>query len=405
MSEMRALASSLAAILAAALLVGCGDDEPTSKAPPPPQQNGKAAPPPVGDGVGGATLTKIGDFSEPLYITQPSGQPRDLFVVERGGAIKVIRDRKVLSEAFLDISDQVDSETLERGLLSMAFAPDYSESGRFYVYYTDLEGDNHIAEYQRSADDPLRADPSSERNLLTVEHSEYENHNGGLLLFGPDGHLYAGIGDGGGGGDQDRRGQDLSTLLGKILRIDPLPQGGKPYGIPKDNPFVDQSGARPEIFEYGLRNPWRFSFDPDNGALVIGDVGQDEFEEVDYLPRGQQAGANLGWSAFEGPARFNEDQQAPGAVSPIFSYGREGGCSITGGYVVRDPALRSLYGRYIYGDFCLGELHSFIPSARSAKDDRALDQSVPGLSSFGVDSAGHLYATSLEGPVYRIDPA
>jgi hypothetical protein len=239
---------------------------------------------------------------------------------------------------------------------------------------------------------------------MTIEHSENDNHNGGLLLFGPDRDLYIGLGDGGAGGDPDRNGQSLSTLLGKILRIDPRAQDGKPYGIPEDNPFVGRSGAKPEIFAYGLRNPWRFSFDSQNDALLIGDVGQDRFEEVDYLPRSAQPGANLGWSAFEGPARFNDDQQAPGAVQPVLSYGREDGCSITGGYVVRDRALTSLYGRYLYADYCVGEMHSFTPAAGKVSDDRPLGETVPGLSSFGVDNAGHVYATSFEGPVYRIDP-
>ena len=244
-------------------------------------------------------------------------------MVERGGTIKVIDDGKTLSKPFLDISEKVNTGYVEQGLLSLAFAPDYRRSGLFYVYYTGAGGDNHVAEFRRSAGNPLVADPGSERNVLTIEHSENDNHNGGLLLFGPDRKLYIGLGDGGGAGDPHRNGQSLSTLLGKILRIDPSAQGGKPYGIPKDNPFVGRGGARPEIFEYGLRNPWRFSFDPKTGALLIGDVGQDQFEEVDYLPRGEQSGANLGWSAFEGPARFNDDQQAPGAVKPIFSYGRE----------------------------------------------------------------------------------
>lgn len=387
-----------------ALLAGCGGDDGTTTDAPPPPNDGSNQPPPVGNGVGGVTLTSIGDFSEPLYVTQPPGEQRDLYVVERGGAIRVIEDGRVRPQPFLDVGDLITTTGSEQGLLSMAFAPDYQRSGHFYVYYTDTNGDIQIVEYRRSADDPLSADPATDRKLLSIEHSEFENHNGGLLLFGPDGMLYTGIGDGGSGGDPNRNGQSLSTLLAKILRIDPQRQGGKPYGIPKGNPFVGRAGARPEIFEYGLRNPWRFSFDPANDALVIGDVGQDEFEEVDYLPRSEQAGANLGWSAFEGDARFNDDEQAAGAVPPIFTYGRDRGCSITGGYVVRDPALRSLYGRYLYGDFCIGDLRSFIPSAANAKDDKELGETVGGLSSFGEDNAGHIYATSLEGPVYRLDP-
>ena len=389
----------------AALLAGCGDDEDTTTtAPPTTTSGGNDEPPPVGNGEGGVALTEIGSFAQPVYVTQPQGERDNLYVVEREGTIRVVQGEETLPEPFLDIGDEIDAAYEEQGLLSMAFAPDYEQSGRFYVYYTRSDGDIQIAEYRRSSDDPLRADPASARVLLTIEHSDAENHNGGLLLFGPDDLLYAGIGDGGDAGDPNRNGQSLSTLLGKMLRIDPSPQGGKPYGIPEDNPFVDRQGAQPEIFEYGLRNPWRFSFDPDNDALVIGDVGQDQFEEVDYLPPDEQSGANLGWSAFEGTARFNDDEQAPGAIPPILTYGRDGGCSITGGYVVRDPALESLYGRYLYGDYCVGDLRSFIPSASAAEDDKELGESVTGLSSFGEDSSGRVYVTSLEGPVYRLDP-
>jgi len=392
----------------AALLVGCGSGEgsTTARVPAPPPHHGKApANLPTGDGNGGVTLTKLGDFSEPLYITQPRGESADLFVVQRGGQIRVIHNGKVLPQPFLDVGNLITTAGQEQGLLSMAFAPDYAKSGRFYVDYTDTDGDTRVVEYRRSAGDPLRADPGSAREVLGV-NQPFENHNGGLVLFGPDGHLYIGLGDGGSAGDPQRNGQNLGTLLGKILRIDPRPQGGKPYGIPKGNPFVGRAGARPEIFEYGLRNPWRFSFDPANDAELIGDVGQDNFEEVDYLPRGRQAGVNLGWSAFEAFARYNKDQSAPGAILPIFAYGThsDGNCSITGGYVVRDPGLRSLYGRYLYGDFCAGELRSFIPSLPKAEDDKALGLTVPSLSSFGEDSTGHVYATSLEGPVYRLDP-
>jgi glucose/arabinose dehydrogenase len=230
------------------------------------------------------------------------------------------------------------------------------------------------------------------------------NHNGGLALFGPDRLLYIGIGDGGSQNDPDRNGQNLDTLLAKLLRIDPAASDGKPYTVPADNPFVDRPDARPEIYSYGLRNPWRFSFDRLTDDLSIGDVGQDEFEEVDLVGRGQGRGANFGWSAYEGTARFNDDQRAPNAVPPVLVYGHDSGCSITGGYVVRDPSLPTLYGRYLYGDFCAGQLHSFTARPdREATDDRPLGLQVPSLSSFGEDNAGHIYATSLEGPVYRLD--
>jgi glucose/arabinose dehydrogenase len=407
---MRALRNPLLwpVLACSTLLAGCGAaGNPTStKAPPPPPHRGKAPVHlPVGSGQGGVKLTQLGNFDQPLYVTQPRGEPGDLFVVERGGAIRVIHDGKLLSKPFLDVGDKVTDAFEEQGLLSMAFAPAYRHSGVFYVDYTDRAGDTRVVAYRRSADDPLRADPSSARLILGVDQPDV-NHNGGLVLFGPDGDLYVGLGDGGSEGDPNRLGQDLSSPLAKILRIDPTPGGGRPYSIPHDNPFVGRPGDRPETYLYGLRNPWRFSFDRLNGALTIGDVGQDNFEEIDYVPHGKAAGDNFGWSAYEGDARYNRDQTAPGAVRPILTYSHDGGaCSVTGGYIVRDPGLRSLYGRYIYGDFCTGELRSFIPSSGGADDDRALGLTVPALSSFGEDNAGRIYATSLGGPVYRFDPA
>jgi glucose/arabinose dehydrogenase len=322
-------------------------------------------------------------------------------VVEQTGAVRVIDDGEVRDQPFLDLSEEITSGG-EQGLLSLAFSPDYARSGRFYVDFTNLEGDTRVLELRRSGGDPLRADPASARVILRVDQP-FSNHNGGLLMFGPDAKLYVGLGDGGSGGDPQRNGQDLSTLLGKILRIEPLPGGG--YRVPADNPFVGLAGARPELYIYGVRNPWRFSFDRRTGALLIADVGQSEAEEVDYLPAGEAAAANLGWSAFEGNARANADQAAPGALQPILTYSHDRGCSITGGYVVRDRRLRSLYGRYIYGDYCEGALRSLIPSVSGARDDRALGLEVPALTSFGEDAAGHIYASSQEGPVYRIDPS
>jgi glucose/arabinose dehydrogenase len=240
--------------------------------------------------------------------------------------------------------------------------------------------------------------------VLRVEQP-FSNHNGGLVLFGPDEKLYVGLGDGG-GADPDRNGLDLGVLLGKILRIDPRPAGGRDYSIPDSNPFTGQEGARAEIYSYGLRNPWRFSFDRLTEALSIGDVGQVQFEEIDLVPRGAGSGASFGWSALEGFERFNDDQSADGAVPPVLVYDHDEGCSVTGGYVVRDRSLPSLYGRYLYGDYCAGQLRSFTSRpGRRARDDRALGVQVPSLSSFGEDNAGHLYATSLNGPVYRLAPA
>jgi glucose/arabinose dehydrogenase len=349
-------------------------------------------------------LTKLGDFDHPLYVTQAPGDRRDLFVVEETGRARVLTPQGTSSTPFLDLHDEV-SCCGEQGLLSIAFAPDYGRSGLVYADYTNRAGDTRVVEYHRSSDDPLTVDPSSRRVVLRVVQP-FPNHNGGLLMFGPDGLLYIGLGDGGSEGDPDRNGQSLATLLGKILRIDPRAHGGRPYSVPASNPFTNRAGARPEIYSYGLRNPWRFSFDRLTGDLSIGDVGQDRFEEVDLVGRGQGRGANFGWSAFEGFARFNQDQSAPNAVPPVLVYSHDNGCSVTGGYVVRDASLKSLYGRYLYGDYCAGQLRSFpaIPGKR-ATDDRPLGLEVPSLSSFGEDDAGHIYATSLDGPVYRLDPA
>jgi glucose/arabinose dehydrogenase len=385
---------------------GCGDgdettDTGTGAATAPARDGG---PPPVGDGRGGVRLVEVGEFEQPLYVTQPPGGELDLYVVEKTGRIMRVLSggaRPVRAEPFLDLRGEVSTGS-EQGLLSGAFAPDFTRSGHLYVNFTDTEGDTRIQEFRTDPDDPSRADPASRRELLRIEQP-FDSHNGGLLLFGPDDQLYVGTGDGGSAGDPMRNAQDLSTLLGKILRIDPDPEGGRPYGIPSSNPFVDEPGARGEIYSYGLRNPWRFSFDRVGGALSIGDVGEDSVEEVDLVSRSEGRGANFGWSAFEGDERFNDDQDASGAIPPVLTYPLDDACSVTGGYVVRDEALTSLYGRYLYGDFCVGELRSFVARpGKRASDDRPLGVTVPQLSSFGQDNRGRIYAMSLNGPVYRL---
>ena len=350
-------------------------------------------------------LTELASFDQPLFLTQPPNGGDALYVVEQGGAIRVLQDGSVREEPFLDISGEVSTGT-EQGLLGLAFAPDYEQSGLFYINYTDTSGDTNVVEYRRSDADPFTADPASARTVL-FQDQPFENHNGGELLFGPDDLLYIGFGDGGGGGDPMRNGQSLDTLLGKILRIDPRRAGQEPYSVPRSNPFAGDPDAMPEIYSYGLRNPWRFSFDRETGSLSIGDVGQSAVEEVDLVARGEGEGANFGWSAFEGTEPFDPGQEAPGHVPPVLEYQLEGGaCAVTGGYVVRDPDLRSLYGRYLYADFCLGELRSFpARPGREASDDRALGVEIPQLSSFGEDSRGRIYVVSLEGPVYRLEPA
>ena len=326
-------------------------------------------------------LEKLGDFDQPVYLTQAPGTP-DLYVVERQGGVRIVRDGKVIPKPALDITDEVTSDGEEQGLLSVAFPPDFQRSHLAYAYYTGTDQDQHVVEYTVGGDGSF--DRDSERQVLHMDDFA-SNHNGGLLLFGPDRRLYIGTGDGGIADDPQRNGQNLQSLLGKILRI--------------DDP--SRPGARPEVCDYGLRNPWRFSFDRDTGDLIVGDVGQNVVEEVDYVPADHVCGNNFGWSAFEGDDRFNRDQTAPNAVPPVLTYRHdEGGCSVTGGYVVRDPSLPSLDGRYLYADFCAGDLRTFEPPA--ARDDRPLGLNVQSLSSFGEDSAGHVYVVSLEGHVYRL---
>jgi glucose/arabinose dehydrogenase len=381
---------------------GCGNGSGDARKTQRSQAAAPAAPAPApAPGVAaarGVRLQQVGSFSSPIYVTSPPGDRRRLFVVERGGTIRVVRDGGKLAAPFLDISSNVRTDS-ERGLLSMAFAPDYASSGRFYVYFTDKAGDIHIQEFTRSSAD--RAARSSARNLITIDHREFGNHDGGQLQFGPDGHLYAGVGDGGSGGDPHNHGQSLDTDLGKLLRIDP--RGARPY---KGNPFVSRAGARPEIWAYGLRNPWRFSFDRSTGDLVIADVGQDTEEEIDFARRGSGRGANYGWNVFEGRRQFRGGS-APGAVRPRVTHSHaDGYCSITGGYVVRDKSLGSLYGRYVYGDLCKQSLRSVkLGRGGGASGDRALPgPSVSQLVSFGEDARGRVYAVSLDGPVYRLAP-
>jgi glucose/arabinose dehydrogenase len=346
-------------------------------------------------------LVRVGNFSSPVYVTAPKGDNSRVFVVERAGRIMLVKNGKQLSAPFLDIRGDVSSGG-ERGLLSMAFAPDYAQSGNFYIYYTDHGGNIRVQELGRSSN-PDRADPSTRRQVLFQDHSSFPNHNGGQLQFGPDGDLYIGVGDGGSEGDPLGHGQSLSTLLAKILRIDPNASGGRAYSIPNGNPFVSQRGARSEIYSYGLRNPWRFSFDRVTGDLTIGDVGQDKFEEIDFEPKGQAAGANFGWKGYEGFHRYSSVQVSGNYEKPVLVRSHKSGfCAIVGGYVVRDRSLPGLYGRYLYGDNCDSGIYSAKLSAGHATGGRTLSVRVKGLSSFGEDARGRIYLASLAGPVYRL---
>jgi len=309
----------------------------------------------------------------------------------------MLHNGRRLRRPFLDIGGQVSGGG-ERGLLSMAFAPDYSRSGRFYVDFTDRTGDIRVVGYRRSRN-ANRALASTARNVITIPHRQFSNHNGGQLQFGPDRMLYIGVGDGGSEDDPANRGQNLATLLGKLLRIDPRPGGG--YSIPRGNPFRGR-GERPEIYAYGLRNPWRFSFDRSTGALAIGDVGQDRFEEIDYEPRGAAAGRNFGWSHFEGFSRF-KGGATPHYAPPVLVRTHSAGfCAIVGGYVARGAAPRALRGRYVYGDLCNPRLFSVRLRRGHASGSRTLPMRVGNLVSFGQDARGRLYAVSMSGPVYRL---
>lgn len=345
-------------------------------------------------------LHKIAEFHQPIYLTGAPGDRHTVFVVEKAGRIGLLRDGHKLSKPFLDLSGKVGSAGEEQGLLSVAFAPDYPSSGAFYVYYTDHVGDIHVERLLRSRGNRDVANAASAKTVLRIDHHLFANHNGGQLQFGPEGDLYVGVGDGGSEDDPSGNGQNTGTLLAKILRISPRPGGG--YSIPAGNPFAGHARARPEIWAYGLRNPWRFSFDRATGALAIGDVGQDQQEEVDYAPRGSGAGANYGWSVFEGDRR-NKAGVAAHAVGPVLVADHSDGyCAIIGGYVVRDRALPGLYGQYLYGDLCKAEIQAARLRTGGAGARRGIGLSVKDLASFGQDSSGHVYAVSLDGPVYRL---
>ena len=353
-------------------------------------------------------LRTLGTFSQPVFLTQPNGDSSRMFVVEQAGRIRLIRNGKKVATPFLDISKLV-SCCGERGLLGLAFAPDYKTSGLFYVDYTNTAGDTRVAEYRRSTSNPNIADPGSARIVLAQSQPQ-PNHNGGHIAFGPDDMLYIGFGDGGSGNDPHGalgNGQNLNTLLGKILRINPARSGSDSYSVPSDNPFVGDAGKRPEIWAWGLRNPWRFSFDRLSGGLAIGDVGQNAIEEIDWSPAPERGkGINYGWRPYEGTRANFPGETAAGAVPPVLEYSHgSAGCSVTGGYVVRDSRLSSIYGRYIYGDFCSGKVWTAdMREGKLAAISRgALPFTFSALASFGQDSAGRIYLVSLGGRVARLD--
>jgi hypothetical protein len=337
-------------------------------------------------------------LSGPVYVTSPAGDPR-LFIVEQPGRIRVIQNGQLLPTPFLDIVSRVGSGG-ERGLLSLAFHPQYSTNGFFFVYFTAPDGQIRVERFTVSAN-PNVANPSSAKLILGVPHPR-GNHNGGLALFGPDGMLYLGLGDGGGAGDPDENGQDPNALLGSLLRIDV--NTGDPYGIPAGNPFIGRADARPEIWATGLRNPWRFAFDTQGGNLYIADVGQGELEEVNVVPA-TRAGVNYGWNIMEGSSCFNASScNRQGLELPALEYRHLGNaCSVTGGFVYRGAAIPEIAGHYFYGDYCAGFVKSFRYQNGAATDERNWELgNIGNVTSFGQDSAGELYITAGNGTVYRI---
>jgi glucose/arabinose dehydrogenase len=411
----------LAGLLLALAAAACGGPTPLGPTPPivtpsPPAGRSPTPAPPAssspGAGASATPATSIGlelvadGLADPLFAGHAGDGSGRLFVLEQAGRIRVVRDGSLLPEPYLDLSDRIAAGG-ERGLLGLAFSPAFGTDGRLFVDYTDRDGNTVVSEV--TAPDPAadRADPASERVLLRIEQP-YANHNGGALAMGADGLLWIATGDGGSGGDPQGNGQRLDTLLGKLLRIDPRPAAGAPYAMPADNPFVGRAGgrkeARGEIWAYGLRNPWRFSFDRATGDLWIGDVGQGSLEEVDHWPAGSPAGPNFGWNTMEGSACFEpaDGCDRDGLVLPVAEYGHDRGCAVTGGYVYRGAGVAGLTGTYLYADYCSGTIWG-LDAAAERPEPRALLESGVSVASFGEDEAGEVYVVDLAGGrVYRV---
>jgi glucose/arabinose dehydrogenase len=367
--------------------------------------NGAAEPgntPDDGEAVatGVALEEVVNGLERPVYLTAPEGDPR-LFIVEQPGRIRIVEGGTLRDEPFLDIESRVRSQGNEQGLLSMAFHPRFSENGYFYVNYTGTDGNTRVERYSVSAD-ANRADPASAKLIIGYDQP-YANHNGGHILFGPDGMLYIPTGDGGSGGDPQNRAQNLSSLLGKMLRIDV--DGGDPYAIPSDNPFVGRADVRPEIWAYGLRNPWRVAFDEQAGLLYVADVGQNAWEEVSVVPA-DQGGINFGWKRLEGTHCFSPESGCDrnDVILPVVEYPHSEGISITGGYVYRGSAIPELQGKYLFADFGRSWIKALEYENGQAADTQTLEIEVPSVSSFGLDGEGELYIVSLSGRVLKVVP-
>jgi len=416
---MRAIGVVLAAGLVGLGLAGCGDDDGGASGVTTTERPATQGEPPASDSTTGVpaaeapldgieiTATPVAQVDSPTALVVRPGS-ETMYVAERPGRVRPVTvagtgpDRTYqVGDPVLDISDNVVADG-ERGLLDIVFSPD---GGTLYVHYSLApSGDARVAAYTMAGDE---VDTGSYRELLAVE-DPFPNHNGGEMEFGPDGYLYIALGDGGGGGDPEGNGQDTQALLGKILRIDPAsPSGGQEYGIPADNPFADGAGGRPEVWLYGVRNPWRFSFDRANGDLWIGDVGQNEWEEIDQLQAaaGGGRGANLGWNEVEATHPFEGGSNPDGGVLPVFEYSHDEGCSVTGGVVYRGAAIPGLGGAYLFSDYCQGDVRGLRVRDGQVTEERTFDAHVDQLVSFSEDAAGEVYALSLLGGIYGLDGA
>ena len=394
-----AAAVQQAAPVAKAASPVAGASQPVAKVSPPAASVASSAAPAT---QGNASVPKIAlqalpfGFRQPLFLTHAGDSSGRMFVVEKAGTIRIVKAGAVLPTPFLDLTGKVRASGNEQGLLGLAFHPRYAENGRFFVGYTDNAGRNTVERYQVSSD-PDRADPASGVVLLAIDDPA-QNHNGGMVAFGPDGKLWVGTGDGGASGDRYQNGQNRQALLGKMLRLDV--DSAEPYGIPADNPYVNDPAYLPEIWAMGMRNPWRYSFDRTNGDLWIADVGQNAYEEVHWVAGGSTGGINFGWPIMEGmhcfPATARCDP-SPYAL-PVAEYGRSGGCSVTGGYVYRGAAYPTLNGLYFFGDFCTGKVWSLDRQGDGSwRMTEQLQQPIQ-ISSFGEDEAGEVYITTFTGP-------
>jgi glucose/arabinose dehydrogenase len=388
----RALTPLLAFGLLASISDACGSDAATAADSP--------------DGTVPVALEEVASgLSFPVDLTAPPGDTGRLFITQKDGAIRIVKDGSLLPTPFLDLTGRVSTGS-EQGLFGLAFDPAYGTNGRFAVHYTDVDGNTVVSLFRVADNDPDRADPASETVVLTAKQP-FANHNGGQILFGPDGMLYVGLGDGGSEGDPNGTGQSVSDLLGSILRVDVA--NGTGYTIPPDNPFVGRDDARPEVWSFGLRNPWRFTFDPANGDLYVADVGQNAWEEVDVVTAaaGAGRGANFGWNPSEGQHCYaSASCDLSRYTLPVLEYSHAEGCSISGGFVYRGAAIPALQGHYFYADYCQGWVRSFRLQDGTAVESQQWPTLAPGgqVPGFGRDAAGELYVLSAGGRVFRIVP-